>query len=115
MRWLLAALLVLVACHRRHDEPQPPVEPIPQAEVDRGETACADYRDRICACAQGRPEVAAACDDARALPDALRMNVEAANGRGLEPRVQLRLQYEARRTMARCIEEVAKLPALGCR
>ncbi len=116
MTRVVPLLLLLAACRGGGDdsgESRP--EPIPQVEIDRGQTACRDLADRTCRCAAGKPELAQACEDARALPDALKMNVDAAAAGGVERRVQLRLQYEARRTMARCFEDLNRLATLGCK
>jgi hypothetical protein len=120
MMRILALSLVLFAACKSGDgggdqKPAAGPEPIPQEEVVRGDTACRDLAERTCHCAAGKPELSAACEEARALPDALRMGVQAAEAPDLEAKVRARLQYEARRTMSHCFEKLNDLAAQGCR
>ncbi|HTM22718.1 MAG TPA: hypothetical protein VL172_19480 [Kofleriaceae bacterium] len=120
MKSRLVLLLVFAAACKsggedRGDEKASGPEPIPQEEVARGDQACHDLAVRTCRCAQDKPELAAACQDAMALPEALRMGVQAAEGKDLEASVVARLQYEARATIAHCFEKLNDLVAQGCR
>jgi hypothetical protein len=118
MRWLLAAALVLGACHKKDDTPagQRPA-PIPQVERQRGADACKAYIDRLCACAKAHPErdeIKKKCDLDQALPSAM----ELALGIDDEPNVSaedvFRAQTEARKVVSTCVEGANWLVTHGC-
>ncbi len=117
-RILVVLLALLAGACKSGDQPggdDKALQPIPVDEVKRGDTACRALADQTCKCAATKPELAPACEEAKALPEALRMGVQAAEGDGLEPAVRSRLQYEARRTMGICFEKLNQLAAQGCR
>jgi hypothetical protein len=111
MRALVIAVL-LVGC-AKHEERQRPVEPLPAAEVARAHDACASYVEKICSCTA--PAAQQQCTLAKALPQALDLALETAANPGEERDSQLRSQVFVRETVKECVEELAKLPAIGCR
>ena len=99
------------AARRRRRRGAPP--PIPATEVQRGQDACKAYVAKVCACTR-RPREAAV----RAREGAARGDRDRPPDRG-EPRIEaaghvLQAQDSVRKTMKECIEQIAKLPALGC-
>ena len=111
MRALILAV-ILAGCAKKTAE-EPPVKPIPAEEVKRGEDACKAYVDQVCACAAKVPAAKDACDAARAMPDALKLQVEFAASDTNKNDV-LAAQAGIRKLVKACIEETAKLPGLGC-
>ncbi len=114
LRWLL----VLVACAacKKEQAPAPPPDdrppPIPATEIKRGEDACAAYVTKICACTAA--DAPRQCGLARALPDAIATALEVARNTGSTRRDVVQSNDVIRKTMKECIEQLAKLPALGC-
>ena len=106
------ALLVLAACSKAEPEKKP-VEPLPAAEVQRAHDACQAYVDKVCGCTS--PPAIKQCALARPLPQALDLALQTAASPGEERDTQLRSQVFVRETVEECVEELAKLPALGCR
>lgn len=120
MKLLLLALGVFLVfgCAREDDGGSPaPDKPAPaiitKQEAGRGFEACKAWADRACACAAADPTHEAACAEARKIPDALKMSIQAGNSTGVEEDVRARVQLEARRIIARCIEQTARLH--GCK
>jgi hypothetical protein len=114
----LVLLALLAAACKSGDPPgadDKALQPIPAEEVKRGDTACRALAEQTCTCAATKPELQQACAEAKELPEALRMGVQAAEGDDLEPAVRRRLQYDARKTMGVCFEKLNQLAALGCR
>lgn len=111
MRWL--ALLALAACSSKHEEQKPPVEALPAAEVARAHEACQAYVDKACACTA--PAGQKQCALAKPLPQALELSLQTAANPGEERDAQQRAQVFVRETVKECVEELAKLPAIGCR
>ena len=109
---LALALIVLVGCSKSEVEKKP-VAPLSAAEVQRAHDACQTYVDRICGCAA--PVATRQCALARPLPEALDLALQTAASPGEENDAQLRAQVFVRETVKECVEELAKLPALGCR
>jgi hypothetical protein len=117
----LALVLVLVAavgCKKKADDApaasgsaddKPKLAP---TEVKRGEDACKTYVDKVCACTA--PAAADACKLARALPDALKVGLEVAASPDSTRMDVLQANDSIRKTIKECIEQTAKLPALGC-
>ncbi|MBL0218912.1 MAG: hypothetical protein IPQ07_34195 [Myxococcales bacterium] len=114
MRWLLV-LLVVAGCSKKEPAGPPPEEKppqIPQTELKRGQDACGAYVAKICACTV--PDAARQCGLAKALPDAITTGLEVAQNPESTRRDVLQSNDVIRKTMKECIEQTAKLPALGC-
>jgi hypothetical protein len=108
-------LLALLGCAKKQEAPQETAVPAMSAEEQqRSRDACADYVKRVCACADKVPAVKQQCDLARALPDAVRLGLEVAASPDSKPNDVIGAQTSVRKTVKECIEETAKLPALGC-
>lgn len=110
----LFLVLALAACAKKTDDAGPAVKPIAAEEVKRGQDACKDYVDRVCACGEKVPEAKAQCDLARALPDALRVQLDYAQAKETSKNDVLAAQAAVRKVVKECIEETAKLPTMGC-
>ncbi len=88
------------------------------AEKKRGEEACNAYVARLCACAAARPDDAALaerCELKQAKPEALGLLLGVIEDPKSSEDSMLRAHVEARKLIARCIEETVQLPTLGCR
>jgi hypothetical protein len=109
----LVLAVLLAACAKKTAE-QPPVPPIPAEEVKRAQDACKAYVDQVCACAEKVPAAKAQCDLARALPEALQLQLSFAAAAETNKNDVLAAQAGVRKAVKACIEETAKLPALGC-
>lgn len=112
--WALAS-----GCGRsREDESAP--EPLPaaisEAEEERGQAACEAYVERVCACAQAKPDnrdIEQACQLAPAKRSSLNLVLRAnRSSDNLEDRVKTGIT--AQRIMGSCISEQGKLDSLGC-
>lgn len=90
------------------------MKPIPAEEVKRDQDACKAYVDQVCACAEKVPAAKPQCDLARAMPDALKLQLELASAADTNKNDILAAQAGVRKAAKACIEETAKLPALGC-
>jgi len=113
-RWILAVAL-LAACKKQEPPPkQHGVPPMPAAEVQRSQDACKTYVERVCACAEKVPDAAQQCELARALPEAVRIGLEVAASPDSQPDIVQQSYASVRKTAKECIEQTAKLPALGC-
>jgi len=113
----LAALLVVSTAACKQQEEAPPATKVPAmsaAEIQRSEDACKTYVDRVCACADKVPAVKQQCELARALPEAVRLGLEVAASPDSKPNDALGAQGSVRKAVKQCIEQTAKLPALGC-
>lgn len=110
----LLLVLALVACAKKTDDEPAGVKPIAAEEVQRGQDACKAYVDKACACADKVPAVKAQCDLARALPDALRLQLGYAQAAETKKNDALAAQAAVRKVVKECIEETAKLPTVGC-
>jgi hypothetical protein len=110
MRWLTIAML-LGACSK-HEVEQKPVDPLPPIEVQRAHDACQAYVDKACACTA--PVAAKECSLAKPLPQALDLALQTASSADEDRDARLRSQVFVRETVKRCVEELAKLPAIGC-
>lgn len=115
MRHALLVLLALAACSKK-ESAAPPTDDrppqIPATEVKRGQDACHDYVTKVCACTA--PDAAKQCALAKALPDAIDTGLQVATSPESARRDVLQANDAVRKTMKECIEELAKLPALGC-
>jgi hypothetical protein len=113
---LLLAVVIVTGCSKRSEPAtqEAPVTAMPAAEVQRGQDACKAYVDQVCACAAKVPAVQPQCDLAHALPDAIRIALDVAANRESARDIALQSQASVRKTVKQCIEQTAKLPALGC-
>jgi hypothetical protein len=114
MRWLLV-LLAATACKKPPEPPPSSDMPVmPAAEIQRGRDACKAYVDKVCACAQTVAAMQQPCSLARALPDALQLNLDVAASPDTTRRDALQSHDSARKVIKECIEATARLPASGC-
>jgi hypothetical protein len=113
---IVVALVAAGACKKKEAADKPPAAPqqMPAAEVQRSQDACKHYVERVCACAATVPDVAKQCELARALPDAVRIGLEVAASPDSKPDIVQQSYASVRKTAKECIEQMAKLPALGC-
>lgn len=108
-------LLALVAgCKAKEPKKREPKPAMPAEEVQRGQDACKTYVDRVCACAAQKPEFAKQCELSKALPQAIEISLSVALHPESKPDIVEQSYGNVRKTVASCIEETAKLPALGC-
>ncbi|HEY5920194.1 MAG TPA: hypothetical protein VIV11_00930 [Kofleriaceae bacterium] len=115
MKRLLIALALVTACKKQDDKTKPqPAPQMPAEEVKRSEDACKTYVERVCACATQVPDVAKQCELSRALPEAVRIGLEIAASPDSTPDIVQQSYASVRKTAKECIEQLAKLPALGC-
>ena len=73
---------------------------------------------QLCACAAARPDDAALkerCELKQAKPEALQLLYDVDADPSSSDDSRLRAQIEARKLIAKCIQEAAQLPAMGCR
>lgn len=115
MRWLLVAALLAGGCSKKEQAAPPPTDEkpqIPTTELKRGKDACADYVSKVCACTA--PDAARQCTLAKALPDAIATGLEVATNPESTRRDVVQSNDMIRKTMKECIEQMAKLPSLGC-
>ena len=115
MTRVVIVLALLAACAKKKEDAgeQKPVA-MPAAEVQRSQDACMQYVDKVCACATTVPAVAKQCELARALPEAIRIGLETAASPDSKPDIVQMSYASVRKTAKECIEQLAKLPALGC-
>lgn len=109
---LLVAMLVACSKHEDAGPKKATVTPLPAAEVQRGQDACAAYIAKVCACTS--PAAQKQCPLAKAMPDAMKLALDTAANPETDRADALRAQTNVLETARQCIEQVAKLPALGC-
>jgi hypothetical protein len=113
----LVALAAAAACTSGKDagEKVQPVQPMTQAEYERGLEACRAYARRVCACAAARPDAAFGedCELAPARVEALEA-LYAANRAEASDRERLITHDKARKVIAACVEGTARLEPGGC-
>ena len=116
MTRLLIALALIAACKKQEAKPQQtaPQMQMPAEEVKRSEDACKAYVERVCACAANVPDAVRQCELSRALPEAVRIGLEVAASPDSTPDIVQQSYTSVRKTAKECIEQTAKLPALGC-
>lgn len=123
MKRTIAVLLVAVACvtsackgknEDTGEAPRDRPEAISPAERKLAGDACGDYVARLCACAATRPELADTCKLKRAKPEALALAIAVADDPSSTADTVAKARSEVQKIVARCIEEAAGLPALGC-
>ena len=107
-------LCLLLACAKKQAPPQGKVPALSAEEIQRSQDACKTYVDKVCACAAQVPAVKAQCDLAKALPEAVQIGVDVAANPDTKPQDIYGAQSSVRKAVKTCIEELAKLPALGC-
>jgi hypothetical protein len=118
--WRAAILVGLFACAgcKKHADAPPAqaaaVPPMPATEVKRGQDACKSYVDKACACAETVAAMKQPCALARALPEAIEVNLSVAANAESSRRDALQAQDSVRKIVKECIEEIAKLPSAGC-
>jgi hypothetical protein len=118
--WLIVALVGAIACAgcKKHADAPPPeaaaVPAMPATEVKRGRDACKSYVDKACACAETVAAMKQPCALARALPEAIEVNLSVATHPESSRRDALQAQDSVRKIVKECIEEIAKLPGAGC-
>jgi hypothetical protein len=109
-------LCLLLACSKKQEAPpkEQKIPPMSATEIQRSEDACKIYVDKICACAGSNASLADQCGLARALPDAIRIGVEVSQSPDSKPKDIYGAQESVRMTAKNCVEQLAKLPSLGC-
>jgi hypothetical protein len=115
--WRVAIVLLLcTACKKQEAAAPPPDEdtapPLPAVELKRGVDACTAYVSKVCGCTA--PAAQDLCGLAKALPDALEVARQVSVSPDSKRRDVLQANDSARKTIKECIEQTAKLPALGC-
>ena len=108
-------LCLLLACAKKQEPPPPSKVPALSAEeIQRSQDACKTYVDKVCACAATVPAVKQQCDLAKALPEAVQIGVDVAANPETKPQDIYGAQGSVRKAVKTCIEQMAKLPSLGC-
>jgi hypothetical protein len=87
---------------------------MPANEVKRSQDACKAYVDKLCACAESVPAMKQPCALARALPDAIQVDLDVAANPESSRRDVLQAHDSVRKIVKECIEQTARLPAAGC-
>jgi hypothetical protein len=111
MRWLILLALAGACSEKKADAPKGPPA-LPAGEVQRGQDACNAYVAKICACTA--PAAQKQCALAKALPEAMQLALATAANPTTEHNDALRALTSVRETTKECIEQTARLPALGC-
>ena len=121
VRWALAVLLLAAACSKKADDkPAAVIErppPITIEEASRNTEACKRYAEEVCACAAAHPDktdVAEMCKYDQGLGDALALVMETARNTETKPEDVRLAQAKARKIATQCLDQLAKLPTLGC-
>lgn len=112
----LAVALLAGAC-KEHSEPPPAPSTgptMPAVEVQRAKDACKAYVDKVCNCATTVPAMQQPCNLARALPDAIQVELDVGASSDSTRRDVRQTEDSVRKIVKECIEETAKLPAAGC-
>jgi hypothetical protein len=108
-------LCLLLACAKKQEAPkEQKVPPMSATEIQRGEEACKTYVDKLCACAGSSAQLQQQCSLAKALPDAIRIGVEVSQSPDSKPQDIYGAQDSVRKAAKTCVEQLAKLPSLGC-
>ena len=110
---LLAAIAASGAGCDKSDAPRRESAVSPE-QRKLGHDACNDYVARLCACADRKPELGEQCKLKRAKPEALALARAVADDPSSSADSVARARAEVGKIIARCIEEAAQLPALGC-
>jgi hypothetical protein len=110
---LVFAVAALGACAKQATEEARPA-PMSAEEIKRAEDACKTYVEKVCACSDKVPAAKDECGLARALPDAVQLQLSLAGAPETKKNDVLAAQAGVRKVVKQCIEAMAKLPALGC-
>lgn len=94
--------------------PGPAAPPVTLPERQRASDACSTYVSQLCACAERRPELAESCRLKQAKVEAIGLTLAVIDDPASAPDAVTRARAEMVKVVARCIEEAAQLPALGC-
>jgi hypothetical protein len=116
-RLVIAVALVAASACSKQDEPareQPPLPTIADVEVKRALDACEDYVARACKCSETVPAAAEPCTLAKLLPESIEVAKRLANNPKAAREDALQAANSIRKTVKQCVEQTAKLPALGC-
>lgn len=117
---VIVLLAALAACKGKEEAPAPPptrAPALPAAEVTRARAACDDLVARLCACAAAQPsraDLAEKCQMKKAKPEALQLALEVTEDPRSSDDTVARARVQAQRIVAKCFEEIAELPSLGC-
>jgi hypothetical protein len=112
---LLVGLALATGACKKQEAPAPaPAPTMPAVEQQRSTDACKAYVDKVCSCADTVPAAVEQCKLAKALPDAMRISFEVGLSPDSKPDVARAALDGVRKTARECIEQTAKLPALGC-
>ncbi|HEU0030860.1 MAG TPA: hypothetical protein VFQ53_09505 [Kofleriaceae bacterium] len=116
MKALVVVLALVAGCSKQEDAPKKQTKPpaIPAVELQRGTDACNDYVKRACACAETVPAAKEACALGKALPEAIDIAKRLATNPDADDEDSHQAADSIRKTVKNCIEQTAKLPALGC-
>lgn len=120
MRMVVAAVALAMSvagCGKKHDRDEaagPPKVTISPEEKKLATDACNDYVAKLCACAEKKPELAETCKLKHAKPEALALALGVVADPSSSADSVARARSEVGKIVARCIEEAAQLPALGC-
>ena len=109
---LVLVLALMAGCKAKEEKKPAVVEKMAPEEIQRDQDACKAYVDKICACTV--PDAKKQCELARALPEAIRIGLEVAASPDSKPDVVRQSLDGVRKTAKECIEQIAKLPAMGC-
>lgn len=118
--WLVGALVVGLAagggCGKRRegDAAAPTAPAVSPQERKLATDACGDYVAKLCACAAEKPALAETCKLKHAKPEALALALAVADDPASSADSVARARAEVGKIVARCIEEAAQLPAMGC-
>lgn len=109
---LLALLAIGLLAGCKKDEPaNSRPSPISETERQRGSEACTKYVERLCRCAETKPELADRCQMKHAKPQALKLALEVDDDPQAHPADIFAAQESARQVIAKCIEENVALDA----
>ena len=120
MRWALVILVALASCNKAEKSaPKDPDRPPPMTveEQTRNTDACKAYAEQVCACATAHPDktlVVDLCKYDKGLSDALSLVMATARNTESKPDDVLLAQTKARKIATQCLDQLAKLPTLGC-
>jgi hypothetical protein len=120
---LALVLAVSAACGKGGDKKAPGPgsddrpAPITVEEQTRNADACKAYGEQVCACATAHPDkpvVVDMCKYDQGLGDALDLAMVTARNTETKPDDVRLAQKKARLIATQCMDQLAKLPSLGC-
>lgn len=111
-----ALLLPMLSCNSKDggNSSHSSASPLPKAEAERAIQACQAYVEQICACAETHPKFEETCTLAKALPQALQLNLDLSATPGLTVVEQSAVKVEARKIAAGCFQDASKLDESIC-